>query len=113
MAILRAGRLVAVEDVVTLQRRARHRLDLRFTGPPPAEELRRLDGVRDLRVRGGSVHLTVDGSLASLLACAAPYGIEDVVTHQADLEEVFLEYYSDQVRSERREDLPVPVRGVR
>ena len=30
----------------------------------------------------------------------APYGLEDVVTHQADLEEIFLAYYAD--RQERR-----------
>jgi ABC-2 type transport system ATP-binding protein len=100
VAILRAGRLIVVEEVGVLKQRARRRLDLRFTDPPPLQALLALPGVQDVHVKGRDVHLSAEGSLAPLMRLVAPYGLENVVTHQADLEEIFLAYYAD--RQERR-----------
>ena len=62
VAILRAGRLIVVEEVGVLKQRARRRLDLRFTDPPhpyrrcsPCRGARRArQGPRGAPVRGGS-----------------------------------------------------------
>jgi ABC-2 type transport system ATP-binding protein len=38
----------------------------------------------------------VEGSLADLLEAAAPHRIENAVTHEPDLEEIFLAYYGQE-----------------
>jgi ABC-2 type transport system ATP-binding protein len=93
VGIIREGRLVVVESVARLKRRALHRMDLSFAGEAPLEVMRSLENVRDLTVTGSTIHLAVEGSTADLLAAAAPYRVEQIVTHEPDLEEIFLGYY--------------------
>jgi ABC-2 type transport system ATP-binding protein len=93
VGILRAGRLVVVEAVPRLKSRALRRVDLTFEGEPPLAELRAVPGVRDATAAGRTVHLAVEGSAADMLLVAAPHRIEQVVTHEPDLEEIFLDYY--------------------
>ncbi|MCC7075620.1 MAG: ABC transporter ATP-binding protein [Acidimicrobiia bacterium] len=95
VGILREGRLVVVDEVANLRSRARRRLDLTFEGSVPAAALRQVAGVRDLGVDGRTARLTVDGSLSELLELAAPFGIENVSSHETDLEDIFLAYYED------------------
>ncbi|GAB6987746.1 ABC transporter ATP-binding protein [Nocardioides pyridinolyticus] len=95
VAFLRAGRLVVQASVRDLKARARHRLDLTFGGPVPADRLRSASGVRDLTVDGATARATVEGSTAALLEVAAPFRVERIVTHEADLEEIFLGYYQE------------------
>jgi ABC-2 type transport system ATP-binding protein len=95
VGILRSGRLVVVESVDTLKARARRMLDLTFRGLPPTAELAALPGVRDLEADGHTVRLTVEGSTATLLEVAAPHHVERIVTHEPDLEEIFLGFYQE------------------
>ena len=96
VAILRSGSVVVTDTVEALKRQAVRRLDLVFVGTPPLEQLRRVSGVRDLQLAGHTVHVSLEGSTAALLSAAAPFGVENVVTHQPDLGEVFLGWYEDQ-----------------
>jgi ABC-2 type transport system ATP-binding protein len=93
VGILRSGRLVVTDSVKRLEQQAVRRMDLVFAGPPPVEELRHADGVRDLQVTGRTAHVSIEGSTAAVIAAAAPFSVENVVTHEADLEEVFLGWY--------------------
>jgi ABC-2 type transport system ATP-binding protein len=93
VGIIRAGTLVVVESVEVLKRRALRRMDLTFAGEPPRALLSTIGGVREVTVTGATAHLTVEGSTAELLAAAAPHGIDQIVTHEPDLEEIFLSYY--------------------
>ena len=93
VAVLRRGRLAAVEDIDKLKAEALRRVDLTFEGPPPVSELRQVSGVRDVQATGDTTHLLVEGSMTALMRAAAPHGIEKVVTHEPDLEEIFLTYY--------------------
>ena len=93
VGIIREGTLVVVESVERLKRRALHRIDLTFAADPPYEVLSAIAGVRDLTVNGSTAHLAVEGSSADLLAAATPYRIDQIVTHEPDLEEIFLGYY--------------------
>jgi ABC-2 type transport system ATP-binding protein len=96
VGILRQGSLVVVETVQALKAKALRRIDLTFGGPPPIEQLRASPGVQEVRVVGSTAHLAVEGSTAALLAAAAPHGIENVHTYEADLEEIFLSYYGQE-----------------
>lgn len=95
VAILRRGRLIVVQSVEALKAKALRRVDLTFITAPPLDLLRRTRGVSDLRADGATVGVVVEGSMADLFKAAAPYGIRSVVTHETDLEEIFLTYYGD------------------
>jgi ABC-2 type transport system ATP-binding protein len=95
VAILRHGRLVVVESVEKLKAQAVRRIDLTFAGMPPLAELRVADGVRDARATGSTAQVVVEGSTADLLLAAAPHRVVQVVTHEPDLEEIFMAYYEE------------------
>jgi ABC-2 type transport system ATP-binding protein len=95
VGIIRDGSLVVVESVELLKRRALRRMDLTFAGEPP-QGLSAIAGVRELTFSGSTAHLAVEGSMADLLAEAAPHRVEQIVTHEPDLEEIFLSYYERQ-----------------
>jgi ABC-2 type transport system ATP-binding protein len=93
VGILVRGSLAVVEAVDKLKAQAVRRLDMTFTGAPPAEVLGRVPEAREVTVDGHTAHLVVEGHTTELLRVAAPYGIEQIVTHEADLEDIFLSYY--------------------
>ena len=93
VGILRAGRLVVTDTIANLETQALRRIDLVFGGDPPVAALQGAQGVRDVSTSGTTAHVTVEGSTAALLRTAAPYGVENLVTHEADLGEVFLGWY--------------------
>jgi ABC-2 type transport system ATP-binding protein len=95
VGILRGGRLVVVEDVDALTARALRRFTLTFAGAVPEDALAAAAGVREVHVDGHTAHLAVEGSTADLVSAAAPHGVADIVSHEVDLEEVFLTYYGD------------------
>ena len=96
VGILRRGRLVAVDSVENLKARALRRFDLIFAGDPPGAVLASVPGVREVQIDGATAQLLVEGSTAGMIAALAPYQVDDVVSHAADLEAIFLAYYADQ-----------------
>ncbi|WIM92871.1 ABC transporter ATP-binding protein [Actinoplanes oblitus] len=96
VGILVRGRLAVVEEVGKLKAQAVRRIDLTFAGVPPDAVLREVAAVQQLTVTGHTAHLVVEGHTAELLRVAAPYGVEQIVTHEPDLEDVFLSYYDAQ-----------------
>ncbi|GIJ48077.1 ABC transporter [Virgisporangium aliadipatigenens] len=97
VAMLSQGRLLVTEAVDKLKSRAQRRIDLIFDTDPPEEPLRAVPEVRSCTVAGRAVHLMVEGSTARLLQVAAPHRVVSVVTHEPDLEEIFVNYYSREV----------------
>ncbi|WP_327635152.1 ABC transporter ATP-binding protein [Kribbella sp. NBC_00482] len=96
VAILRAGRLVTVQSVQALRDRARRRLDLTFATTPPTDLVRAVAGVEQVSIDGRVAHVVVTGSTAELIKTVAAYGVTNVVSHEADLEAAFLDYYDGQ-----------------
>ncbi len=99
VGIVRDGRLVVVEQVAALKARAVRRLDLTFVGEPPLAAIGAQRGIRDVRCEGHRVHAVVEGSLEGLMRVAGAAGLDDVVTHEADLEQIFLDYYTAEARA--------------
>ena len=93
VGIVREGRLVVTDSVTNLQRQAVRRIDLVFGRPPPTGAFDSVPEVREVDVVDRTAHVTVEGSTAALLRAAAPLGIENVVAHEGDLEEIFLNWY--------------------
>ncbi|MFG1912564.1 ABC transporter ATP-binding protein [Kribbella sp. NPDC048928] len=96
VAILRAGRLVTLQSVQALKDRARRRLDLTFADTPPAARMHAVPGVVEVTVDGHTARVTVTGSTAELIRAVAPFDVTNVLSHEADLEAAFLDYYDGQ-----------------
>ncbi|WP_278314671.1 ABC transporter ATP-binding protein [Lolliginicoccus levis] len=97
VGILRRGALIEVADVATLKSQALRRIDMVLDEAVSLEQLRLIDGVREATCDHAGTHVLVEGSTAPLLSCAAPYGISSIITHEPDLEEIFLGYYAKAV----------------
>ena len=96
VGIVRAGRLVAVEEVPALRERAVRRVELHFDAPVPEDAFRDLPGVRDVKIEGTGLRCTIDGRPDALIKAAARFTVVHLVSADPDLEEVFLTYYSDE-----------------
>ncbi len=70
-AIIRAGTLVAIEDVAALRTRAVRRITLHLAHPVQGGVFDGVAGVRDADVRGRELHVTVEGSVDGLIKAAA------------------------------------------
>ena len=93
VGILREGRLVVVERVDTLKRKAIRRLDLEFDEPVAADSVAGVPGVRSVEAHGNSLSVTFEGSINALLQAALEHEVVNLNSREADLEEIFLAYY--------------------
>ena len=94
VAIIREGKLIAVEDVDTLKARALRHLEVRFAVPVPPEKFADLDGVKDVIVENDTLRCTVTGTLDAFVKTAAQFEVINLVSQEPNLEETFLTYYS-------------------
>ena len=95
VAIVREGRLVALEDIPTLLARRKRNVEMRLEGPPP--QLVGVPGVSDVRVGEGRLSCRLEGDAAPFLAAIAGATIHDLTIEPARLEEAFLEFYAPDV----------------
>jgi ABC-2 type transport system ATP-binding protein len=95
VGIVRQGRLIALERVESLGKRAVRQVQIHFDGPVPATAFDELPGVRDQRIDGPILRCTVDGRLDPLVKAAAKFTVVDLISAEPDLEETFLSYYYD------------------
>ena len=95
VAILRAGRLVTTVDIADLRRQARQRLDLHVEGTPDVDMFATLAPVVECNVSGQVISLVVEGPVDPVIKAAARMTVLRVVTHEADLEDVFLAHYRE------------------
>ena len=91
VAIIRQGRLVALEGMAQLRARLKRNVDMRLAGPPPL--LQGVAGVSDLRIADGRLTCHVEGDLRPFLAAIVGAAIVDLTIEPARLEEAFLEFY--------------------
>ena len=101
VGILRHGRLVTLDTVDNLKARAVRRIDVVFPGEPPVGRLAAVEGVREVHAGPTTAHLVVEGHLAPLIEALGPLDVVDLVTHEADLEQIFLAAYNGEVPAGR------------
>ncbi len=101
VAIVRAGRLVATEDVAVLRAQRRRRVELRFEGTAP--DLAGVEGVEDASLADGTLTCTLAGSPRGFLAAIAGVAVMDLVIEPARLEDAFLELYAGEEAAEAAE----------
>ena len=93
VAIVRDGRLAAVERVESLGRRAVRSVEIHFGDPVEVADFAGLAGVSDVVVSGPILRCTVDGRLDPLIKAAARHDVIDLLSAEPDLEETFLSFY--------------------
>ena len=91
VAIIRQGRLVAVEQISGLLARRKRNVNLRLQGSPP--RLAGVPGVSSIEVTEGRLSCRVEGDMRPFLAAIAAVPIIDITIEPAHLEEAFLEFY--------------------
>jgi ABC-2 type transport system ATP-binding protein len=91
VAIVRAGRLVALEEIPALLARRKRNVEMRLTGPAPV--LAGVAGVSDARAGDGWLTCRLEGDIGPFLAAIVGAPIADMTIEPARLEEAFLEFY--------------------
>jgi ABC-2 type transport system ATP-binding protein len=95
VAIVRRGRLVALEDVARLLEHRKRNVELRVADG----ELPRLDDVAGVtgvgRTADGRLTCQLEGDVAPFLAAITGHRVVDLTIEPAHLEEAFLELYED------------------
>jgi ABC-2 type transport system ATP-binding protein len=93
VGIIRQGRLVEVEQLEALRLKAVRTFEVVFEDSPGIAEFENLDGVRSVSIHGNTLHCQVVGSIDQLLKAVATHPVRNLVSHGADLEALFLDYY--------------------
>ena len=102
VGIIRDGFLITVESVTELQSKAMRRVEFLLDSPAEASVFDELPGVRNVLVRDNIAEMTFEGDMGALLKAATDrYGVEDIRTSEADLEEIFLTYYHGEGEQQR------------
>ena len=94
VAIIRAGEIVAVEDVGAMKSRAVHVVEVTFAEEPPLHAFSALPGVTELQRQGPLVRLQSHDGIDALVKRIAQYSVVDLRTEQPSLEDAFLAFYS-------------------
>jgi len=95
VAIIRAGRIAAVEEIGALRGKRISRVRVEFSGPP---DLSRLDmpGVLEREIRGRQVHFLYSGLMPPLLQRLSEMAVDRLTVEEPTLEEIFMHYYGEQ-----------------
>ena len=95
VGIVRQSRLVALEDVEALKEKALRHVEMTFAGRVDPQVFQRLASVRKLSASDDGLRLTlqVAGRVGAVIAEAARLSATDLVSHEAELEEIFLAHY--------------------
>ena len=95
VGIIRAGQIVATEQVGQLVKSRVQRLHIRFAQPPPAGALDG-DGISETGRLGDRVTFEIRANLNRLLAQAVAFDVLELENEQVTLEEVFMTYYGQE-----------------
>ena len=93
VGIIREGRLVEVEELEALRQKAVRTFEVVFEDAPSIAEFEQLAGVRSAGLHGNVLHCQVIGSIDELIKAVAGHPVRNLVSHGADLEALFLDYY--------------------
>jgi ABC-2 type transport system ATP-binding protein len=95
VAVIREGHLLMLESMAGLRRKARHTVEVRFGAPPPPQAFAAVPGITDVRLEGTLLRCTMQGVVDPLIKALSLYQVQDLNSHEADLEETFLALYGE------------------
>ena len=95
VGLIRDGRLLLVDEVEALRRRASARVDVTFATPPAPAAFDGVSHARELGREGPTIHFALDGEVDPLLKAIARRHVVAIESREADLEDVFLSLFRD------------------
>lgn len=97
IGIVRNSRLVTVQTVDDLKARARRHFQILFAEQISPAEFSELPGVQSAMSShdGYGVDILIEGPVDGMLGKAAEHRMENVISHEGDLEEAFLAFYEE------------------
>ena len=93
VAIIREGRMVAVETIDSLRARSLREVRITFDHPVGHAEFRDLHDVREVSGDDRTIVIRTAGDVDAIVKQAARHHVVDLVSERADLESVFLAFY--------------------
>jgi len=96
VAIVRGGRLAALETTESLLERRRTRVTLVFAAPVDASAFAALPSVADVHTEGTTIWMSVGDGVDAIIKLAARYTLLDLNVEHPSLDEVFMGYYDQQ-----------------
>jgi len=100
VAIVRAGRIVDLDDVETLRHHAGQRVELHFADPVEAAAFDGLPGISDVEVADHHLTCLLRGEPDQLLKAAARFHVTRWSAEDRELEDLFLDHYRMPVTEE-------------
>ncbi|WP_280424424.1 ABC transporter ATP-binding protein [Nocardia carnea] len=94
VAIIREGRLVALDTVAGLRAGAVRDVEVTFTGPVDTSAFTGLTGVAEVRIEGSTLRCQVTGSPDALLRVLAGHHVAGLLVTEPALEDLFHSYYT-------------------
>ncbi len=94
VGLIKDGRLIREDTMENLRAKAPKTVEMWFHGPVDPSAFR-IDGVREVTASGSLVTLEVTGPIGPVVEVAAPLHPIDLVTREASLDQLFLEFYRD------------------
>jgi ABC-2 type transport system ATP-binding protein len=98
VGILRAGKLVEMGRLAEMRHLSALTVEATFTGPVP--DLSGIPGVSAVHAEGRVVRCQVRGSIEPLLKVLAAAGVEELLSREPSLEELFLALYGEAATGE-------------
>ncbi|MEY4102565.1 MAG: hypothetical protein RIR88_699 [Actinomycetota bacterium] len=98
VAIINEGRLVLVEEINNLKKRAVRRIEMTFPGDVDAQHFASIPGVTEAHTIGHRVICSVEGLETEVIGKAAELGAEMMTTHETSLDEIFFSAISEEQR---------------
>ena len=93
VAFIREGKLLDVKEISELQAQALQKLEITFGEPVSAQDFSGVAGVQDVVVEGRELRCSVAGSVDAVIKKAAEFETVRILSHEPNLEDIFLAYY--------------------
>ena len=100
VAMIRSGKLIAVERVAALRARRVHLIEVRTCSPIGPSAFEGLPGVTTFVADGHTVRLEVSGSLDPVVRELARYDLADLSVREPELEDVFFSLYDGSLQQD-------------
>ncbi|MDI6799946.1 MAG: ABC transporter ATP-binding protein [Actinomycetota bacterium] len=96
VGVIREGRLITVKEISELKAVALRSLEIHFASPITTVDFMGVGGVQDLMIDNKTLRCKVKGSLDPLIKRAAQFEVVNLITHEPNLEEIFLDFYEEE-----------------
>jgi ABC-2 type transport system ATP-binding protein len=96
VAIVRGGKLAALETTDSLLEKRRKRVTMTFTAPVEGATFAKLPGVSEVRVDDKTVSLRLHDGIDAVVKAAARHTLVDMSVIHPNLDEIFMSYYEEQ-----------------